>query len=95
MSDKNIIVFDEEYAYAAKEILDYGNALISYIDKYTKLVNRILEKAIIDVEISLRVLGIVNRVEALKSVLETISKEASSLCKSYVEEIDNADKYLY
>ena len=53
MSNENdVIVFDEEYKYASKQIRAYSDALIKMIREYSICVNYILDEAIKDEKIS-------------------------------------------
>lgn len=94
-SSRDVIVFDEEYMNASKEMKDYCEALINKIDSYSKSVNVILEKAINDEKISENLRDIISHVETLKTEIEAIGQKASEACRDYVNEIDEADRFLY
>ena len=93
-SENDLIVFDEEYSYAANEIKGYCDALSRMIDSYSKGVNNILENAIRDEDITSRLQNIVSGVEALKVQIEALGSLAASDCTQYVEKIDAADQFL-
>lgn len=96
MTNKDdVIIFDEEYAYAEQEIIAYCGALTKFIDQYSKCVNAILDNAIRDEEISARLQDLIINVESIKPEIEEIGKEAASACKNYINEIDAADQFLY
>lgn len=96
MADSSdVIVFDEEYSFAANEISDYGEALIKLIDGYTQNIEIILEDAVKDEKISEKLRAIIELLTPLKPHIESICKEAQSLCTSYVAEIDSTDQFLY
>lgn len=91
----DVIVFDEEYSFAANGISNYGNALIQLIEGYTTSLETILEVAIQDEKISTQLREIVAQLEPMKSHIESLCKEAKSLCETYVTEIDSVDQFLY
>ena len=91
----DVIVFDEEYSFAANGISNYGNALIQLIEGYTTSLETILEVAIQDEKISTQLREIVAQLAPMKSDIERLCKEAKSLCETYVTEIDSADQFLY
>lgn len=91
----DVIVFDEEYAFVANEIGDYGEALVKLIDGYSKSVKSVLEISIKDEKISARLSSIIEQVTSLKSCIDSACKDAKSLCTKYVTEIDAADQFLY
>lgn len=96
MSNENdVIVFDEEYKYASKEIKRYACALINMIIEYSICVNIILDEAIKDEKISLGLSGIEEQVKSVIGDIGTICDEASKACFEYVLEIEDADDFLY
>lgn len=96
MSNENdVIVFDEEYIYAAKEIENYCSALVKMIDRYSASVNTILNQAIQDEVISSRLSELLAKVESVKTTIETTGEEAAATCRTYISEIDKADNFLY
>lgn len=96
MASKNdILVFDEEYNYASKEIVAYCDELVHMIEIYSKSVNIVLEKAIKDEKISANLREIVTKVDSVKGEIKSIGKQAANICKNYISEIDTADDFLY
>lgn len=93
--NRDVIVFDEEYSFAANRISGYGDALIQLIEGYTTNLETILEVAIQDEKISTQLRVIVEQLEPMKSRIESLCKEAKSLCETYVTETDSADQFLY
>lgn len=96
MSNENdVIVFDEEYKYASKEIRAYCDALIKMIRQYSECVNHILNEAIKDEKISSGLREIQKQVKLVMADINTICFEASDVCSDYIIEIDDADNFLY
>ncbi len=96
MSNENdVIVFDEEYKYASKEIRAYCDALIKMIRQYSKCVNHILNEAIKDEKISSGLRGIEEQLKDLIGDIRATCVEATSACSDYIIEIDDADNFLY
>lgn len=95
MEKEDVIVFDEEYAYAAQQIEKYCDVLIKRMEAYSKNVRTILDRAIKDREISARLQKLIAEVEAVKPGMEEIKKEAAAACREYISEIDSADQFLY
>lgn len=93
--EKDVIVFDEEYRYASKEIKNYCNSLVMMISQYSKCVNIVLEKAIKDDKISSNLKNVLEQVEDVKEEISLISTKATSACLGYISEIDSADDFLY
>lgn len=91
----DVIVFDEEYTYAAREIEDYCAALVQMIERYSKCINTILDKAIQDNAISFKLQSLVNEVESIKPEITAIGTEVAAACRDYINEIDSADRFLY
>lgn len=91
----DVIVFDDEYIYAAKEVKGYSDALVKKIDAFVRDVNVILEKAINDKEISSKLENLIVEVESVKGEIEASGQSVSKACKDYVKEIDAADQFLY
>lgn len=95
LNENDLIVFDQEYTNAAKQINDYCAAIVELIEKYSRCVNTILEKAIKDEKITTRLQELISNVEAVKPEVESIGEQASASCSQFVSDIDNADKFLY
>ena len=64
--DNDVIVFDEEYFFAASELRQYANALDDLISQYVSTVKVITERAISDEKISSRLVNIMEQAEALR-----------------------------
>lgn len=94
-SPNDVIVFDEEYKSASKQISTYGEALIIYIETFNNCIKTIDEIAIKDKEISEKLSNLVLKIEELKPSLEDIIERGKQLCKEYINEIDAADQFLY
>lgn len=94
-NEDDVIVFDEEYRYATKQIMGYSDALTKMIMEYLICVNIILSEAIQDEKISSELRGIVEQVKSVIGDIRTICDEASKTCFMYVSEINVADDFLY
>lgn len=95
MATNDVIVFDEEYQFAAQQIENYCDALYKMMDSYSKNIKIILEYAIRDKEISTELNELVDKVEYIKPQIKSIGNNASSTCRDFVSKIDEADKFLY
>lgn len=95
INESDVIVFDQEYTYAAKQIKDYCAVLVELMESYNNCINDVLENAIKDKKITEKLQGIVSAVEEIKPSVETIGEQASDFCGNFVSEIDIADKFLY
>lgn len=93
--DKNVVIYDEEFKHAAKEIDGYCQALINYMETYKKSINEIRKSVIKDVLISAKLEILSGRVEDIRISIKNIADKAPKNCKKYVSEIDKADKFLY
>lgn len=93
--DNDVIVFDEEYFFAASELRQYANALDDLISQYVSTVKVITERAISDEKISSRLVNIMEQAEALRPQLKETVEKAADMCTKFVAEIDSADKFLY
>ncbi len=95
VNEGDLIVFDQEFNYAAKQIRNYSDALNHRMDKYTSILREITASAIQDELIVARLEDLASAVEAVRTQVEGAGKTAGRLCTSYVQQIDEADRFLY
>lgn len=93
--DYDIIVFDEEYAYAQKEIDGYGKALQILIKEYTSILKNIVKYSIKDELIAEELNKIIQNVEPLASRIFVLKNDIKNKCMLFPGVIDSADKFLY
>ncbi len=94
-NSKDVLVFDDEYTFAAKEIKNYCNALNSMITEYSNAIHNITANAVIDEKIHKQLSNLIVQIESVKPDIDSISSQASKISKEYINEIDKADDFLY
>lgn len=95
MAETDVIVYDEEYEYAARVIREYCNTLVNIIDAYKNCINTVLNSAIKDEKITNALKNVVFQVDSVKEEIISIGSEAATSCKGFVSAIDLADDFLY
>lgn len=90
----DLIVFDQEFNYASKQIREYGNELTRRMNRYCEIVLTIMNAAIQDELITAQLTELVDKVMRARIYLGS-AEGAAKACTSYVQEIDKADQFLY
>lgn len=96
MADSSdLIVFDQEYYYAKREIKEYGEALVKLMDDYITKVRFVMDEAINDELITEALQALIDQISPLKEIVEGVTQQVSSDCENFVRGIDAADDFLY
>ena len=93
--EEDIIVTDENFRLASNRIKNYGNFLYQTLTEYEWILLQVSYHAIQDPMIS-RILG--KLLENLPQIRQSIKSAADTIGQyslSFVEEIDQADQFLY
>ncbi|MBC2079634.1 hypothetical protein HCA99_10465 [Listeria booriae] len=90
-----LVVNDDFYVDFADEITSVGNNLESYLRRYTEILESICECAIKEGDVYKNLCAFVEHANLLHGQIDTIAALLASVSKSFVEEIDVADKELY
>lgn len=91
----DLIVFDEEYDFAKKEIKEYGESLAKLMNSYVCKVKYVMDSAIKDELITEALQNLIEQINPLMSIVNEITQQISNDCESFVREIDAADDFLY
>lgn len=87
---------DDDYInMQAKLIADWTCDLQKGIDKYTSILNHILEDAIMEGATADALMSFVEYVENLKDIVKDMGEETKGMCLVFLSKIDEADSYLY
>ncbi len=97
MATKNdVLIFDEEIRYAADRITEY----CKFLDEKTAGINEciteiITNEIIVDREIAGGLQRISQELEKQRGFVSTIASDAPGTLRSFMDEIDKADSFLY
>lgn len=91
----NLKVADEEFRTAAYKVQQYGAYLSEACAYYVKIMQYILDEAIQDEAISNGIRGIMEHVKPLGEAMVSLATGLSGDLKTYLEEIDEKDSFLF
>ena len=92
---RDIILVDENFLDAAKEILDYGRHISEIARQYQGILEYILQRAIQDQNISWELQALQDQVKLIPEAVEQAVQEVHDRLIRFVEEVDQADQFLY
>lgn len=88
-------VADEEFWRGAERIRDISDELLDIFVLYEKIIHELIKKGICDVQINNVLLKKVDTLRKHAKSLENISDKVVALTYSFIDDIDQADSYLY
>lgn len=95
MAKKDIRIDDEYFnAMGIFYSKEYGE-LQDGVDKYIKIMESIIEDAIIEGKTAKALESFVNYAKVLSGIIKPLGEECKGLCINYLSEIDEADSFLY
>ena len=95
MAKGNLVIVDDEYALAAKNIVAYGNNLKRIIDEYVNIMSYVNTSAISDVEICKAIQSLLISTGNFSAVIQDITADIFNKMNKFIEEVDAADDFLY
>lgn len=94
--NNELIIDDEHLKSAGKYCRCKGNMVIDkMIDEYIAKLKEIEEQALISGTISDQFTAYIMKAESLKECAGEIGEKVENLINLYIQEIDNADQYLF
>lgn len=95
MANTELKIEDDYIKDQAQLIGEWANDLQESIDKYIAIMNHIIEEAIIEGTTAEALTAFVSYVENLKEIVKEMGTETKGMCLSFLNEVDQADDYLY
>jgi len=89
---KDIVYSEAEYSILMKRIEEYSTFLSNSITEYQAILDYLMEKAIHDEEIQVKILKLKSDVALYTQQLEFIRSETKALMIKFSEEFEQADK---
>lgn len=95
MENVEIKIDDEYFSTMGNLFSEWFSDLQDGIDKYIKIMESILDDAIMEGDTSVALETFVNYAKNLSGIIEPLGTECKGLCVNYICEVDKADSYLY
>ncbi|MDO4453837.1 MAG: hypothetical protein Q4B90_05010 [Eubacteriales bacterium] len=92
---EDIIVADENFQMASEMIRKYGEFLNLHLGAYEWILNQVINSAVQDEQITEKLQNILENVNGIKEVIKSTAEVIGQQSVSFVEAIDEADKFLY
>ena len=92
---QDLIVVDEDYNFAAKELQEYCTFLKKAAGDYRDIMDRIIRDAVKDELIANGLINIHFRITPIADEIDAIGAALSADATSFVGEIDAADDLIY
>lgn len=95
MANVDIKIEDDYYKNMGKLYVEWYKDLQAGVDKYIKILECILEDAIMEGDTAKALEAFLNYAKTLSGIIEPLGAECEGLCVNYISEVDEADSYLY
>lgn len=92
---KDVIIIDNNFQDAAKEIKEYGSHLASMTQEYARILDYITAEAIMDDQIAPNIQNIADQVRKIGPVIEEQTDKIEYMLNDFINQIDEADQFLY
>ena len=93
--EEDIIVADENFRIASETIRYYGEFLSFHLGVYEWFLKQVANSAIQDERITERMWNILGNLKGIKETIKNAAEIIGQHSTSFVEAIDEADKFLY
>ena len=91
----NLIIHDTEIAGASNLVSTYAERLMQMIDQINTALKTVTETAIKDQAISPELGRIAEKLDGMKQPIENLAEAVREDSRSFLQEIDEADQFLY
>jgi len=91
----DLVVFDTEYSSLQRKYHAYGKLMEAKYNEYLDVLSMVCEYGISEGEVFKNIRSFKATAEMLRGEFYAVTAGISSLCDSYVDEIDEADSFMY
>lgn len=92
---KDIVYDERELSIAANQLLSYGEFLCKCVEEYVIILKELKSKGIIDDKVCANIEELIEKISPYKNQIYNISSNLKNLVNKGVNEIINADKYIF